>query len=138
MTKKHCTAALLFSTALAALGTSAALAEGLFKNLQVLPKDISKPELKAVMKKQARALGVECDHCHTQPNMDAETKNKKIGREMMILTNAINQGTADKKPAGSKDLIKAWDYYKKHLDGKKDVTCETCHQGHEEPPKDAK
>ena len=88
-------------------------AEGGFKNLQVLPKTIAKDQLKVVMKAQAKALGVECDHCHEPPDMDKETKNKKISREMMKMTQEIN------------------DRFLKGMDQK--VTCDTCHRGKEKP-----
>jgi hypothetical protein len=110
-------------------------AAGSFKNLQVLPKDIDKAKLKKIMKEQSKALGVECEHCHTQPNMDAETDTKKIGREMMLLTDAINAGTLKEgDKSGSKDTVKAREYYKKHFAGKKDLTCNSCHKGQKEPP----
>ncbi len=95
-----------------------AIADG-FKNLQVLPKTITKDELKAIMKAQAKALDVECDHCHNVPDMASDDNpNKKIGREMMKMTMEINT----KWIKGLKDA-------EKHQ-----VTCGTCHRGHEEPP----
>lgn len=95
-----------------------AIADG-FKNLQVLPKTISKDELKALMKAQAKALDVECDHCHNVPNMDSDDNpNKKIARDMMKMTLEINQ----KWLKGIKDA------------DKHQVTCGTCHRGHESPP----
>lgn len=83
-----------------------------FKDLQVLPKNISKAELKAIMKQQSKALGVDCDHCHKQPNMDAPTTNKTAAREMMQMTTAIN--------ATYKNTMKK-------------VTCWTCHRGQSHP-----
>ena len=98
--------------------SSVALAE--FKNLQVLPKTISKDELKAYMKAQAKSLGVECDYCHDVPDMASDKNDKKqIARKMMQLTNEVN----DKWLKGMKDVEK------------NKVTCGTCHQGHEQPPK---
>ncbi|HEX8951487.1 MAG TPA: c-type cytochrome [Polyangia bacterium] len=95
-----------------------ALAE--FKNLQVLPKSMSKEELKAYMKGQARALGVECDYCHDVPDMASDKNDKKlIARKMIQLTAEVN----DKWLKGMKDA------------DKNKVTCATCHQGHELPPK---
>lgn len=91
-----------------------------FKNLQVLPKNISKDELKSLMKAQAKALGVECDHCHDVPDMASDKlENKKIARKMMQMTADIN----DKWLKGMKDAEK------------NKVTCGTCHQAHEVPPK---
>ncbi|MCA1665521.1 MAG: c-type cytochrome [Myxococcales bacterium] len=96
----------------------AAFAE--FKNLQVLPKTISKDELKAYMKAQSKALGVECDYCHDVPDMASDKNDKKqIARKMIQMTNDVN----DKWLRGMKDI------------DKNKVTCSTCHQGHELPPK---
>jgi hypothetical protein len=95
-----------------------ALGEG-FKNLQVLPKTISKDELKGLMKAQAKALDVECDHCHNVPDMASDDNpNKKVARDMMKMTMEINQKWI--KPL--KDSAK------------NQVTCGTCHRGKETPP----
>jgi hypothetical protein len=84
-----------------------------FKNLQILPKDITKDQLKAIMKAQAKALGVDCDHCHEMPNADKDTDNKKIAREMMKMVSAVNG-----------EFLKGM---------KTKATCDTCHRGHEKP-----
>jgi len=66
-----------FLVAAAALGMVAGRASAdqapIFKNLQVLPKNIGKDELKAIMKAQSKALGVDCDHCHDMPDADKDT-----------------------------------------------------------------
>jgi nitrate/TMAO reductase-like tetraheme cytochrome c subunit len=91
-----------------------------FKNLQVLPKTMSKDELKGYMKAQAKALGVECDFCHDVPDMASDKNEKKlIARKMIQMTNEVNA----KWLKGMKDA------------DKNKVTCATCHQGHELPPK---
>jgi hypothetical protein len=100
------------------VGGGVAMGEG-FKNLQVLPKTISKEDLKAQMKGQAKALGVECDFCHEVPDMASDKNEKKaIARKMLQMTAELN------------------DKYIKPLKGgeKHPVTCGTCHQGHELPP----
>jgi hypothetical protein len=104
--------------ALFLVGGGVALAD--FKNLQVLPKSTSKDEMRAIMKAQNKALGVECDFCHEPPDMASDNNKKKaIARKMMIMTREINEkwikgviADADKHPVG----------------------CATCHQGHESPP----
>ena len=91
-----------------------------FKNLQVLPKSISKEELKTLMKAQSKALGVECDFCHETPDMASDkNEHKVIGRKMMQMTTLIN----DKWIKG------VVDHAEKHM-----VPCGTCHQGHSSPP----
>src|SRR5262249_518861 len=61
------------------------------KNLQVLPKTIPMKELKALMKAQAKALGVQCDFCHDTDDFAKDTDKKKVGRWMMTLTGDINK-----------------------------------------------
>lgn len=87
-----------------------------WKNLQVLPKNTSKAELKNIMKAQSKALGVECEFCHEMPNADAETTRKGIARKMMRMTNDLNKNpnwglTSAPRP----------------------ITCATCHRGKEKP-----
>ena len=84
----------------------------LFKDLQVLKKEITKAELKDLMKAQSKALGVDCDHCHKEPDMSADTNKKQIAREMMQMVNDLN---------------------KKYPGLMKKVTCNTCHRGKPEP-----
>lgn len=83
-----------------------------FKNLQFLPKDITKPALRMTMKEMAKALNVDCDHCHKEPDMAADTDKKKTAREMMEMVKTINA----KFPMTMKK-----------------VTCWTCHRGKQEP-----
>ncbi len=100
------------------LAGSVALADGP-KNLMVLPKSSTKEQIKAIMKEQSKALGVECDYCHDVPDMAADTnKMKLLAREMMKMTAEIN----GKYIKGLKDAEK------------NQVTCGTCHRGKETPP----
>ena len=113
-------AAALFLCALPALSQAqapkaaapAAAGAPVFKNLQFLPKDITKPALRMTMKEMAKALNVDCDHCHKEPDMAADTDKKKIAREMMEMVKTINT----KFPMTLKK-----------------VTCWTCHRGKPEP-----
>ncbi len=94
--------------------TAAAPAVGTFKDLQVLPKDASKAMLKTVMKEMSKALGQDCEHCHKEPDMSADTDKKKVAREMMEMVKTINA---------------------KYPMTMKKVTCWTCHRGKAEPDK---
>jgi hypothetical protein len=88
-----------------------------FTNLKVLPADISKDDLGAVMREMSQGLGVKCNFCHQMaPTKDwaAETKHKEIARGMMLMTNRINQE------------IFTWPNAPK-------ATCFMCHHGHDEP-----
>lgn len=84
------------------------------KNLKVLRADIPQPELAAIMKSQAKALGVKCDFCHVQGDASKDDKPKKMrAREMMKMTMDLNATT--------------------FKDTKEKVECWTCHRGKEEP-----
>jgi cytochrome c peroxidase len=96
-----------------------------FKNLQVLPKDISKEQLFPIMKGFAQGLGVRCTHCHVgeegRPlstfDFASDAKEEKlIARKMLVMVHRINE-----QDFGVKDF--------------KDVkvTCFTCHRGSTEP-----
>lgn len=69
-----------------------------FKNLQILPKDISDHDLDSVMHHFTQSLGVRCDFCHVRneaaKKMDfaADTKpEKNIARKMMLMAIDINK-----------------------------------------------
>jgi hypothetical protein len=97
-----------------------------FKNLKVLPKDITRPDLIANMKFFSQSLGVRCTYCHVgtegQPlstfDFASDAKeHKKIARDMMRLAQHIN---TDHLPA---------------ITGLPDakITCFTCHRGSTKP-----
>jgi hypothetical protein len=48
------------------------------KNLQVLPKDISREDLMKVMRGASQGLGVQCNFCHVPREMDKDDKHEKI------------------------------------------------------------
>ncbi|MDD3773105.1 MAG: c-type cytochrome [Weeksellaceae bacterium] len=93
-----------------------------FKNLKILPKDISDDELKGVMQSFSGALGVKCSYCHVPGNdgkMDFASDNnvhKITSRDMMKMTSKIN-----KKYFGQKNPMTY------------SVNCFTCHQGETKP-----
>lgn len=84
------------------------------KNLKVYPKGTDKKKIKKDMKAMAKALGVQCDFCHTMSGMQKDTPMKEKARKMMRMTGSIN-----------KDL--------KKQGFKKKVNCKTCHDGKKEP-----
>lgn len=97
-----------------------------YTNLKVLPKNISKDDLKKVMDGFKDALGVKCNFCHVpmkddpkKLNFASDEKNHKlIARDMMKMTAKLN-----KKYFNHKDK-----------EGKmKSISCVTCHNGKEEP-----
>lgn len=70
-----------------------------FKNLQILPKDISKEKLDSIMKSYNKALGEKCNFCHVPlagfpDSLDYASDDepmKKDAREMMRMTIMINK-----------------------------------------------
>jgi hypothetical protein len=113
------------------------------KNLQVLPKDMPRNQVTALMRTFTMALGVRCEHCHTEaaPAADAaaapasgrggrggappldyaldDKENKKIAREMMKMVADINGKYMPATGRSLNDLSR--------------VTCETCHHGLAQP-----
>jgi len=97
----------------------------LFKNLQVLPKDISKDSLDHVMHNFTRSLGVKCMFCHVHTGDDFKTgwdmasddkPEKNAARYMLKMTGEINAKYFNFNNSARTDTINA-------------VTCITCHRG---------
>jgi len=87
-------------------------AEEQFKNIQVL-KGIPAEELIPTMEFVAASLGVNCEFCHVKNAFEKDDKKpKQTARKMMEMMFAIN---AD------------------NFDGRRDVTCYSCHRGNAMP-----
>ena len=101
-----------------------------FKNLKVLPKNISQKQLSVIMVDQFQdELGVSCNFCHSEnkdthkPDYASDEKpEKQIARMMMRMTNRINKKYFLLRHAMTGDSTSI-------------VTCGTCHQGHPQPEK---
>ena len=100
----------------------------IYKNLKVLPKNITKEQMDSVMHHFTDALSVKCNFCHVRNAENTEwdfpsdaNKHKLIARDMMKMTDNIND--------------KYFDYTgsKRDLNTKLMVTCYTCHNGKKEP-----
>ena len=102
-----------------------------WKNLKVLPQDISKDSLDLLMKNYAMSLGVKCSHCHspskTNPRKldfaDDSKIEKDIARGMITMTNDLNEN-----------------YFKPHFPEPIPqqvyvVNCVMCHRGTVNPEK---
>ena len=96
-----------------------------FKNLQILPKDISQKQLDSIMESYTKALGVTCKFCHVQTtnvfpgNWDYASDKEHMkteARKMMRLTIDIN------KNYFRYDSTKQPEYLNV-------VTCNTSHRG---------
>lgn len=100
-----------------------------FKNLKVLPKDISDDELDSVMHEFSISLGVHCNFCHarkedtTKKGLDfaSDKKDEKnIAREMFKMTAYLNSNYFNWNHSTKPDTI--------HF-----IVCYTCHRGTHEP-----
>jgi hypothetical protein len=87
-------------------------AEQQFKNVQVL-KSIPADQLIPSMQFISGSLGVGCDFCHVERQMDKDDKKTKVtARKMIAMQLAID---------------------KNNFDGASTVTCYTCHRGSSHP-----
>jgi hypothetical protein len=100
-----------------------------FKNLKVLPKNISGKQLDKVMDEFKAALGVKCTFCHAQSkdnprNLDFasdEKPEKHIARKMIKMANKINKKFfKSKSKYGDEDAVM-------------EIHCVTCHHGDAHP-----
>ncbi|MBK9485876.1 MAG: c-type cytochrome [Chitinophagaceae bacterium] len=105
---------------------------GEFKNLQVLPKNITPDSLDKIMDGFNQGLGVNCAFCHTenkqlqQLEAEKDTKpEKEITRNMMRMTMDINKNYFQFNEEAVAQKVQA-------------VTCYTCHKGIPIPEKEKK
>lgn len=94
-----------------------------WKNLKVLPKDISEENLKGLMRGYNTALGVKCNYCHTEikdsDKLDfaADTKKEKeYARHMITMTKKLNAENFNWENDPNPDNVNV-------------VTCTMCHRG---------
>ena len=88
------------------------LAEEEYKNIQAL-KGIPAEQVIPSMQFIAASLGVECEHCHVAHANEKDDKKAKVtARKMINMMMAIN---------------------KDNFDGRREVTCYSCHRGSTEP-----
>jgi hypothetical protein len=91
-------------------------------NLQILPKDMPRPQVIATMQAFTQSLGVACNYCHVQEGRGGrndfasdEKAPKKAARGMMILARDVN--------------AKLPEAVGKAADATTRVGCATCHRG---------
>jgi hypothetical protein len=115
------------------LAATPALAQNRFPpdslvNLKVLPRAMTPREVVDVMRGFTRALGVRCSTCHlgeegqpltTYDFASDERRGKLVAREMMRMTQTINEQTIARLP--------------ERPDSSLQVTCATCHRGVSRP-----
>jgi hypothetical protein len=100
-----------------------------YKNLKILPKNISKEDLDKVMDHFKTALGVKCSFCHA-PSKDTAQKwpdfasddkpEKLIARKMMKMTSKINSKFFKDNKNEQGVTVPA-------------IECMTCHRGSPHP-----
>jgi Photosynthetic reaction centre cytochrome C subunit len=120
---------------LAVIATAATISTGKkYKNLKVLPQDISEKKLDSIMDTYTKALKVSCDFCHVPPKKDMfsitpannesdfalDNEMKENARRMMRMTIEIN------KKYFYFDSIVQPEYLNV-------VHCNTCHRGNPYP-----
>ncbi|MDX2033196.1 MAG: c-type cytochrome [Blastocatellia bacterium] len=87
-----------------------------YKNIQAL-KGLPASQMRPMMNYISATLGMACADCHVRTG-DAfefekdDNNHKKIARKMILMTMDLN---------------------KQHFNGRTQVTCQTCHQGHDHP-----
>ena len=83
-----------------------------FKNIKVL-NDMPADQLGKVMNIFSASLGVDCNYCHEGDDFAKDGKrSKETARNMIKMVIGIN---------------------KDHFNGRPQVTCNSCHNGHEQP-----
>lgn len=136
MTNKKKPAAILALAIFVLLGIAATAPTASFKNLKVLPQNISEKQLDSIMDTYNRALKVNCDFCHSKEanltglpqaenaplDFAADNGMKEEARRMMRLTIDIN-----KKHFSSDSTATRPDYLLNV------ITCNTCHRGNPYP-----
>ena len=116
-----------------------------FRNLQILPRNITRPELTAIMRTFTRGLGVRCSFCHvvtaTEPKEQLDfpsdaKEEKRVARVMMQMTTQINGAWMERVEAaeGHEEETHATPAAgAAHAELQQRVSCWTCHRGKAEP-----
>jgi hypothetical protein len=73
-----------------------------FVNLQVLPKDITKPQLVNVMKRFAITFGVRCSYCHTVSDDLREGRFDSDDKEPKLKARELLKAIYDTRPIAAK------------------------------------
>lgn len=77
-----------------------------FTNLQVLPKNITKPRLMNVMKRFSVTFGVRCSYCHTVSDDLTEGKFDSDDKEPKLKARELLKAIYETKPDTSKETPK--------------------------------
>ena len=128
--KKYLSIALIVSMVIILGATTQQEQHKGFKNLKVLPKDITEDNLDSVMANWSVSLGARCNFCHAasadttkKGHLDfaSDAKDeKKIAREMFTMTAEINEKFFNYNHSAMKDTLKT-------------LICYSCHRGEHRP-----
>ena len=90
-----------------------------FKNVKLLTNMSAERLLRVMEIGYSQSLGVSCEHCHAEGRWDADEKRqKRAAREMILLTNEINEKLKTMQDIDSSEAV---------------VNCTTCHRGFVKP-----
>lgn len=101
---------------------------GKYKNLKILPQDITEQKMDSIMESYTKALGVSCSFCHAEvknfpDSLDYASDDnsmKENAREMMRMTILINKTYFHFDKEQKPEYLKV-------------VNCKTCHRGQPMP-----
>jgi hypothetical protein len=112
-----------------------------FKNVQVLPKTLTRQELIAIMRTFTRSLGVRCNHCHVVTETTPEEKldfpsdakeEKRVARVMIQMVQQINGPWLERVEEAEGEHEEATAAAPVPF-AQMRVGCWTCHRGKTEP-----
>ena len=90
-----------------------------FKNVTVLKTMPAARFLRIMDFGYSRALGVGCEHCHSEDRWEADEKRPKLAtREMIVMTEEINRKLAVLENIDNSEAV---------------INCTTCHRGYVKP-----
>jgi hypothetical protein len=101
-----------------------------YKNLQILPKNITEKQMDSVMHHFTASLNVKCNFCHVKKEGNGneewdwasdKNKHKLVARDMMKMTNKLN------------DEYFPYSGKAEDMSTILTVTCFTCHNGRKDP-----
>lgn len=129
------TMTLVLFLSLVVIGTSATMITGSkYKNLKVLPKDISERQLDSIMNAYNKALKVSCDFCHVKAKKDIFSIAPAEDKLDYALDNPMKED-ARRMIKLQIDINKNYFYFDsttrpEYLNV---VSCNTCHRGNPYP-----
>lgn len=105
-----------------------------YKNLQVLPQDITEKQLDSIMNAYSRALNVSCDFCHKPAKKDIFNITPETGNTDFSLDNEMKEN-ARKMIRMTIDINKKYFYFDSIVRPEflNVVSCNTCHKGNPFP-----